>query len=54
VQGINELPFPVTVDAKANAVGHALDQLIEAADAPKMSRKRTQVINPTSGRGPAQ
>ena len=45
-QGINELPFPVTVDAKANAVGQALDQLIEEADAPKLSRKRTQVINP--------
>src|SRR5262249_44311107 len=43
-QGVRELPFPVTVEAKANAVDRALDQLIEGADAPKVSRKRTQVI----------
>jgi hypothetical protein len=39
-QGVSALPFPVTVQAKADAVGRALDQLIEAADAPKLSRKR--------------
>ena len=49
-QGVYELPFPATVEAKANMVARALDQLIEEADAPKVSRKRTQVINPSSGR----
>ena len=39
-QGVQELPFPVTVEAKANAVGRALDQLIEAADAPKLTKKQ--------------
>jgi len=39
-QGVSDLPFPVTVQAKADAVGRAIDQLIEAADAPKLSRKR--------------
>jgi hypothetical protein len=53
VQGVYDLPFPVTVDAKANAVARALDQLIEEADAPKVSRKGTQVINLPSGRAPA-
>jgi hypothetical protein len=37
--GVHDLPFPVTVEAKANVVGRALDQLIEEADAPKLSRK---------------
>jgi hypothetical protein len=52
-QGVYELPFPATVEAKANVVARALDQLIEEADAPKVSRKRTQVINPSSGRSSA-
>jgi hypothetical protein len=53
-QGVHDLPFPVTVETKANAVSRALDQLIEEADAPKVARRRTQVINPPSGRAPAQ
>ena len=39
-QGVRDVPFPVTVQAKADAVGRALDQLIEQADAPKLSRRR--------------
>jgi hypothetical protein len=53
VQGVYDLPFPVTVEAKANAVARALDQLIEEADAPKVSRRGTQVISLPSGRAPA-
>jgi len=53
-QGVYELPFPVTVEAKANAVARALDQLIEEADTPKVSKRRTQMINPPSGRAPGQ
>lgn len=52
-QGVHDLPFPVTVEAKANAVGRALDQLIEEADAPKLSKKRPQMINRASGLAPA-
>lgn len=52
-QGVHELPFPVTVQAKADAVDRALNQLIEEADAPKVSRRRTQVIERPSGRAPA-
>jgi hypothetical protein len=52
-QGVNDLPFPVTVDAKANAVARALDQLIEEAGAPKLSKKRAQAIYRPSGRAPA-
>jgi hypothetical protein len=53
-QGVYELPFPVTVEAKANAVARALDQLIEEADAPKLAKRPTQVINLPSGRAPTQ
>ncbi len=52
-QGVYELPFPATVEVKANVVARALDQLIEEADAPKVSRKRTMMMNPSSGRSPA-
>jgi hypothetical protein len=51
--GVHDLPFPVTVEAKANAVSRALDQLIEEADAPKLSKKRPQMMNRASGLAPA-
>jgi len=41
-QGVHDLPFPVTVQAKADAVDRALNQLIEDADAPKLSRRQSR------------
>ena len=52
-QGVYDLPFPVTVEAKANAVARALDQLIDEADAPKLSKRRAQVTTRPSERAPA-
>ena len=52
-QGVYDLPFPVTVEAKANVVARALDQLIAEADAPKLSKRRAQVTTRPSERAPA-
>lgn len=52
-QGVRDLPFPVTVQAKADAVDRALNQLIEEANAPKLSKRGVQVTTRPSGRAPA-
>jgi hypothetical protein len=44
-QGVYELPFPATVEVKANVVGRALDQLIEESE-PRSSTRRLGIRLP--------